>query len=249
MPSQGSSVSISRISVEHYREPLGISESAPRLSWRFEGDASDWTQKSYEVKLQRVGPAAVSGQDAKSVSVDSPGSVLVPWPFEPLRSREAVEVSVQATGSDGKATGWTSVVVETGLLERSDWTASFVSRPKQAADAPKQPFRLRQTFTLPSGARASARFYATALGLYEVYINGKKAGTDILAPGWTDYRFRLDYQVYDVSDLLQDGENVVSAWVGEGWLAGRLGWRGGVRNVYGDRLGLMAQLEVDSTLR
>ena len=82
----------------------------------------------------------------------------------------------------------------------------------------------------------------TALGLYELRINGQRVGQNILAPEWTDYQTRIQYQTYDVTDLLHEGENVICAILGEGWYAGRMGLYGSIRT-YGDHLGLLAQLE------
>jgi len=81
--------------------------------------------------------------------------------------------------------------------------------------------------------------------MYEAYLNGKRIGQDLFTPGWTSYYARLAYQTYDVTDMLHEGENVLSAWVGEGWYAGVLGYGGGTRNIYGERTALIAQLEVD----
>ena len=62
--------------------------------------------------------------------------------------------------------------------------------------------------------------YAAALGLYETYLNGQKVGEDYLAPGWTDYNDRVQYQTYDVTSLLRQGENVWGAILGNGWYSG-----------------------------
>ncbi len=65
------------------------------------------------------------------------------------------------------------------------------------------------------------------------------------APGWTSYKHRLHYQTFDVTHLVRDGQNVIGAQVAEGWFCGRLGFLGGVQNIWGDNIGLMAQLHID----
>lgn len=80
--------------------------------------------------------------------------------------------------------------------------------------------------------------------MYECEINGKRVGDQVLAPGWTSYKYHLRYQVYDISPFLQQGENTITAYVGEGWYATRLG-RPGKRNNWGSRLGFLGQLEAD----
>ncbi len=114
-----------------------------------------------------------------------------------------------------------------------------------------------QTFSLAAGARSnpyirkgfsttkpikSATLYATALGVYEFHINGKRVGDRYLAPEWTDYRKRIRYQAYDVTGLLSQGQNVIGAQVGHGWYSGHLG-NGGYQ-YYGKSPALLAQLEV-----
>ncbi|KAH8812415.1 bacterial alpha-L-rhamnosidase-domain-containing protein [Xylogone sp. PMI_703] len=228
-------VSIAQLSAEHHHDGFGISRPSPRLSWRFgSSTVRGWTQASYDITISRPGKAD------ETYHVDSADSVLVPWPSSPLSSREIAHVQVRSTGKDGSATDWARLTVEAALLERSDWAAKLISAPQQAIDQPKRPFRLRKKFTCPHGP---ARLYATAHGLYQVEINGKSVGDQVLAPGWQSYKHRLHYQVYDITSLLKEGENAIGVTVGEGWYAGRIG-RPGVPNIWGNRLGFLGQLEV-----
>ncbi len=96
------------------------------------------------------------------------------------------------------------------------------------------------------GPVARARLYATAHGVYVATLNGRRVGDHVLAPGWTSYHHRLRYQTYDVTDLIREGDNELEVLLGNGWFRGRLGW-GDRRAVYGDRLALLAQLEVTTT--
>lgn len=89
-----------------------------------------------------------------------------------------------------------------------------------------------------------AWLYATAHGVYEASVNGEKVGDHILDPGWSSYNHRLPYQTFDITKQLQEGENVVGAMVGEGWWAGRLGIHGGTRNIWGEDLGFIAQIQL-----
>ncbi|PST45692.1 alpha-L-rhamnosidase [Bifidobacterium callitrichos] len=91
---------------------------------------------------------------------------------------------------------------------------------------------------------ASARLILSAWGLVECEINGHRVGRDVLTPGWTVYGTRLPYWTYDVTDLIADGRNAMTFWLGDGWYRGRIGFGGGERDCYGDRLGLIAQLEI-----
>jgi len=84
----------------------------------------------------------------------------------------------------------------------------------------------------------------TALGVYEVELNGQVVGDQVLAPGWSSYEHRLRYETFDVSARLRPGANALGVRLAEGWYRGRLGFGGGRRELYGDRLGVLAQLEV-----
>jgi alpha-L-rhamnosidase len=82
---------------------------------------------------------------------------------------------------------------------------------------------LRQGFTVDKPI-ASARLYATALGAYELFVNGRRAGDDVLAPGWTDFRERLKYQTYDITAQLTQGANAIAALLAPGWYSSPLEW-------------------------
>jgi alpha-L-rhamnosidase len=185
------------------------------------------------------------------IRVASDQSVLIPWPFEPLASREQTTVRVRAHGVEGTISLWSDeLAIEAGLFEPADWTSRFVSanwhedRPEPAVGL--EPVYLRREFSIGRQV-ARARLYATALGTYEPHLNGGVVGDHVLAPGWTSYNRRLRYQTFDVTRLLRRGSNVLGAIVGDGWYRGRLGFDGGRRNIYGDRLAFLAQLEIHYT--
>ena len=227
--------------VEHHREPFGIGESHPRLSWKVSAP-DDWRQASYELEVTRGGRATLS-------HVDSTEQLLVPWPGEALASRESATVRVRVADRAGRVSGWSeATTLEAGLLDPADWVARPVGGawPEDPNSDDRRPARVRRAFRV-DGAVASARLYATAHGLYEIEINGRRVGDDALSPGWTVYPQRLRYYSYDVTGHLTEGENAVGSWLGDGWYRGRLGWRGGFRNLFGSDLSLIAQLEIRYT--
>ena len=226
---------------EHLREPIGIGSEAPRLSWIVQSTTPDWHQSAYEIEAYDV-DGQLKGQTNK---VSSDQSVLVTWPFDPLESRQQLSLRVRVWGSDGQVSTWSdSAVVEAGLLQEFDWTANFIT-PDWDEDTTKQqpsPY-LRHTFDVRPGVK-SARLYITALGVYEPQLNGAVVGDHVLAPGWTSYDHRLRYQTFDVTGYLLEGENAIGATLGDGWYRGRIGFGAGKRNSWGDRLALLAQLEI-----
>ncbi len=227
---------------EHHREPLGIGESAPRLSWRTVTDAAGWRQAARQVEITAADGTVL----ADTGRVASAESLLVPWPGRRLGSRERVGVRVRVWGEgEDEPSPWSPAAhAETGLLEPADWTARPVTPDRDApVGEPLPAALLRRDFTL-TGTVTSARLYITAYGVYAAEINDEPVGDHILAPGWTSYQHRLRYQTFDVTPLLRTGENTIGSLLGEGWYTGRLGFHGGRRSIYGEHRALLAQLEI-----
>jgi beta-glucosidase-like glycosyl hydrolase len=225
------SLTVTPVRFEHHRDALGIGEAEPRLSWQTTNAPTGWAQTGYE--LEQHG--------GEVVAVHSADSVLVSWPFAPLRSRERREVRVRVLGADGATSEWGPwAVVEAGLLDASDWSAQLVGPEDDAVASPL----LRADFRTTDAAITRARVYATGHGLFQLEINGARVGDDELAPGWTTYESRLRYTTYDVTNLVRSGANAIGAWLGDGWWRGHLGW-GEKKALYGSQLSLLAQLEID----
>jgi alpha-L-rhamnosidase len=225
---------------EHHRVALGIGTAAPRLSWKTTAPAG-WTQAAYELRIDRSDDIWET-----ATPVASTESVLVPWPAVPLSSRERAEVRVRVTGADGTRSEWSEpAAVEAGLLTPEDWIARPIGGPwpEDPESDERRPPLVRREFDARDGLVA-ARLYVTAHGLYEVELNGERVGDDAMSPGWTSYDHRLRYYTYDVTDAVARGANAIGAWLGDGWYRGRLGWRGGFRNLFGSDLSLIAQLEL-----
>ena len=122
------------------------------------------------------------------------------------------------------------------------WQAQWIDPELPHDPVAKQPASyLRRRFTVESAE--NAHLYITCHGLYAAFINGKRVGDFVLAPGTGDYRQRLTVQRYDVSDLLKIGENEIVVTLGDGWYRGGVGIDG-LRNYYGSDLALLCQLEI-----
>jgi alpha-L-rhamnosidase len=226
---------------EHHREPVGIGERTPRLSWTTVTGLPDWLQRAYEIELCDADGVITYATGI----VETGSSVLVPWPGVPLESRRRRGARVRVHGRDGSSSDWSPWAwVEAGLLEPGEWRAGAAAPPLELLGAPDGPaVHLRREFAVRASI-ARARLYVTAHGLYEVEINGSVVGDDVLAPGWTSYGHRLRYRTHDVTALLREGDNAIGATLADGWFRGRVGFEGGRTGVYGDRTALVAQLEV-----
>ena len=178
MPGNGlPDVTIADVRFEHHRDALGIGESRPRLSWIVATQANGWRQAGYEIEAY--------GSDGRlrelTGRVESDQSVLVPWPFAPLSSRERLSVRVRVWGIDGQPLAWGELApVESGLLHTDDWSARFVTPDGEEDTTRPQPCPLlRREFDVRAGV-TRARLYVTALGVYEVQLNGDSVGDHVL---------------------------------------------------------------------
>ncbi|HUX12613.1 MAG TPA: family 78 glycoside hydrolase catalytic domain [Spirochaetia bacterium] len=234
-------LTIESVRFEHLREAVGIGVSSPRLSWIIVTSIGDWHQSAYEIEAT----ASDGPNRGRTGRIESVESVLVPWPFGPLVSREWIAVRVRVWGADGSESGWSDrFELEAGLLSSADWKARFVTPAwEEDASRPEPCAMLRREFMVRSTVM-KARLYVTALGLYEAQINGAVVGDQVFSPGWTSYRKRLRYQTFDVTAMLRVGNNAIGAILGDGWYRGRLGYNGGRRNIFGHRVALLAQLEI-----
>jgi alpha-L-rhamnosidase len=149
-------------------------------------------------------------------------------------------------GPEQTSNAWTGQT-----FDDSSWPAAAVvceiGQDPLGTPWPAQPVDLlRKTFSLAKAVK-SARIYSTALGAYQLYLNGQRVGNDVLAPGWTDYRKRVVYQVYDVTEQVRQGGNAIGAILGGGWYADGLSWLQNRYNFGPPPVRLLVQLEVEYT--
>lgn len=235
---------ITKLTCEYRTNPLGIDVTTPRFAWQLQTDRRGAKQTAYRIfaasqeNLLREGKADVWDSDKQ----DSDQSVQVPYGGKKLSSRQRVYWKVTVWDETGAANESETAWFEMGLLKRSEWKAKWIGAALSGGSRSTIPVPfLRKSFHLPK-AVTSARLYVTALGLHECSINGQDVSDDVFAPGWTDYNKRIQYQVYDVTSLLREGENTLGAILGDGWAVGFVGL--GNRQLYTNKPKLLAQLEV-----
>ncbi len=229
---------------EYRINPMGIDGRQPRFSWQTQCRRPGIYQIAYQITaasspelLEREKPDLWD-----SGRVESDQSLLVPYAGKPLTSRQRVYWRVVVWDDSGEFRISETAWFETGLLEESDWQAEWIGGTLMGgAYTPVPAPYLRHDFELATDVQ-SARLYITALGFFECSINGHVVGDDIFAPGWTDYNQRIQYQVYDVTELLQSGANAIGAILGDGWAVGKVGMVS--RQQYERQPQLLAQLEV-----
>lgn len=149
---------------------------------------------------------------------------------------------------DRRVTDWNTIDFDDSQWPQALVVADYGDEPWNELDTeragPRTSTLLRRSFTL-DGEVVRARAYASGLGLYELRLNGRKVGDDIFTPGWTHYPRRVQYQTYDVTDLLRQGENVVGAILGNGWWSGGLGWASEASYNEGQELRFILQLDIE----
>ena len=176
-----------QLRAEHLDRALGIGEREPRLSWRLPDGSS--RQVAYEVTLD----------DGTTTRVEGDAHVLVPWPGKTLASGERREVRVRVETEAGLGEWSEPLVVEAGLLDPDDWSASWISTGAEVGPAGHRPaYLLRGEFDVDRPV-VRARLHATAQGIYEASLNGQRVGDAELTPGYTQYAAPLQVQTYDVT--------------------------------------------------
>lgn len=218
---------------EYLINPIGIDIRHPRLMWNCEGGTK---QTAYRIVAKT--DEQIVWDSGKIISE----SMHADYPND-LASRQRVEWNVtlwDETDREGESSE--TAFFETGLLSASDFAAKWISGNYRVNKKKRYPVDcFKKEFSAHNVAKA--RLYITACGLYEALVNGKRVGDFVLAPGHTDYTKRIQLQTYDVTELLENGENTITVELADGWYRGSCGaW--GLRNQYGTQTKLYAQLEI-----
>ena len=226
-----------RLKTEYLNDPIGIDVPKPRLFWNCEDGVE---QTAYRIV------AKIGGRNVWDTGkIESSRMTGIAYEGPELQSRQRIEWSVQLWDENDREGESANAFFEMGLLNAGDWQAKWITGDYKVNPKERYPVDcFRKTFAA-KGIR-SARLYVTACGLYEGMLNGQRIGNFVLAPGHTDYRKRIQYQTYNVTELLKDGENEITFQLADGWYRGSCGaW--GLKNQYGTETRLLAQLEITDT--
>ena len=255
---------LTHLRCEYLDNPLGIDEARPRLSWLIEDDPSDRgrRQTAYRI-LVASDPSRLKKQtdlwDSGKIASDQ--TVNIAYAGKPLPSRQLCFWKVKVWDENGHASPWSQPGKwAMGLLKPEDWRAQYISfhdtTPvfKDTKSLFLPPARqYRKEFGSQNKPIRRATIYATALGIYELHLNGRRVGEEYFTPGWSDYHQRAYYRTYDVTSRIKSGANALGAWVADGWYSGYIGFgllTGiGIEHIgrysYGKTPAFMAQLEIE----
>lgn len=253
---------VRRLTTEYRFDPIGIDTPAPRLSWQLESKDRGQRQAAYRIGVASDAAKARQGQwdlwDSGKVASDE--TLNIPYGGRPLVSSAPAYWRVQVWDAEGRVSKWSEIGHWTmGVLREEDWSAAWISfRDPSPVHADRANLQLpparhyRKTFTA-AGRVKRAVLHASALGIFEASLNGRRVSDAWFEPGWADYERRVHYRSYDVTRLVRTGENALGAIVADGWYAGYVGYgllvgygpnKAG-RNFYGKTPALFAQLELE----
>lgn len=218
-----------RLRVEHLENPLGIDVARPRLSWWL--PAGSARQSAYRIRTDTFDSGVVRGGE----------HVLVVYPGPRPGSGERVTWQVKVWTDVGES-DWSEPAFWEAGLAAGDWSAGWIEPDERDLPAPgrRPAYLLRRDFAVPAPVER-ARLYATAHGIYEAFLNGRRVGDLELTPGYTAYRDILHVQAYDVTELINVGPNTIGVVLSDGWFRGRAGAMR-IADSFGDRTALLCQL-------
>lgn len=223
---------------ENRVNPLGLDQAPPRFSWRLQAGGKNILQTAYELTLTQGGKKIWN-----SGKVASAQSVQVVYNGPALNPATMYQWQVRVWDNTGRQSDLSErAFFSTGLWQPEHWKARWIA-PGYQEDSIWRPCPIfRRQFT--AGKKpVQALIYMTCHGIYEAQCNGKRISDNYFAPGWTSYEKRLQYQVYDISALLQQGSNSLEVMLGNGWYRGSLGFEG-KSDYYGKKAALLCQLEL-----
>jgi alpha-L-rhamnosidase len=237
-------VRVQKLLVENLSSPMGIDVATPRFTWQLVSDQRNTMQKAYELRVAKAKNVLNEKEVLwSSGKVNSDSSVHVVYKGKPLQSGARYYWSVRVWDNHGNASEWGQTSYwQMGLLDSADWKAKWIGSNLDESSAGRPAVYFRKEFR-SSKTIQSAIAFVTAHGLYEATINGERVGDLYLTPGWTSYNKRLQYQVYDVTDLVKKGNNAIGVTVGNGWYRGFLAWDGN-KNIWGKDLSLLFQIKI-----
>ena len=205
-------IRITGMMTEYKVTPLGMDEPSPRFFYRLEG--GDVMQTARQITVRKADGEVVWRSEKENTSE----TVQIVYQGKALEPFTRYFWQVTAVLNSGETVASEESFFETGFLD-TPWKAQWIGT--YSGSAFMRPVQvLKRTFSLEN--TKECRLAITALGVYQAELNGKKISDDLLTPGWTDYYARVQYQLYDVSELLKEGENELTVFLGEGWYCGRI---------------------------
>ena len=218
---------------EGFENPLGFYDANPTFSWKLPVSENNISQSAYHIVVASSPDLLPGNADLwDSEKQTSEQSTWITYGGKSLESRQKVYWQVKYWNQDKEASNWSAINhFELGLLNNKDWKAKWIgldTKKEKVLGSENniihRPQYLRKDFELSNDV-ASARLYITAKGVFDVAINGKDVSDDVMPPGYTPYKKRIETITYDVSSFIESGQNTIGVELAAGWHSGRLGWQ------------------------
>lgn len=237
-------LAVTHLTCESLMNPMAIDVRRPRFSWQIVADRRNVRQTAYRLQVAAGSAAFDADLLWDSGRVESDQSLYVPYGGPALTSRSGYAYRVKVWDNHGQESAWSDIGRwEMGILNPEEWRAEWVTHPfRERAKEHKPGYYFRKVFWVTKEVKR-ARVYASALGLYELYVNGQRAGEELFTPGLTEYRHHIQYQAYDVAPHLRAGRNVLGVVLGEGWYRGRYEIKR--RNCWGRTGAILVQMHLE----
>jgi len=207
-------------------DPLGIDALKPRFAWNyFITTQRNQLQSAYEliVSDDSIDIARQKGNVWTTGKVISSQNIQVTYEGKQLRPFTKYYWCVKVYNQNGEASDWSDIsTFETAMIYANDWKAKWISdgssQPAKEEDYYKEDRMplFRKTFTADKAVQ-SARLYISGLGYYEAYLNSSKIGDHVLDPGFTTFKKEVLYAVYDITNMIKNGQNCIGVMSGNGW--------------------------------
>ncbi|MBN2180939.1 MAG: family 78 glycoside hydrolase catalytic domain [Sedimentisphaerales bacterium] len=198
---------------EFTENPMGVDIARQRLYWYVESSRRNQKQTAYQILAASTSDllAGNTGDLWDSGKVDSDQTAHVPYQGKSLTSSQQVFWKVRVWDTAGQPSEWSAPAKWTmGLLRRSDWKGQWIVAPWVSETQ-----LFRKEFAVESKVKR-ALVYICGLGQYELFINGEKAGKNLISPGWTKYDKTCLYDSFDVTASLKQGNNAIGLALGDG---------------------------------
>ncbi|WP_310559348.1 family 78 glycoside hydrolase catalytic domain [Flavobacterium sp.] len=206
---QISTISIDETLLNNEINPIGIDDVQPNFSWKLKSAARKKYQKAYQIVVWVENTTDTCWNSGK---VRSDNTIQIKYAGKPLKTVHNYNWKVRIWDNDGKRSSWSKEShFSMGLFSESDWKAKWISSP----DSFYSPV-FEKKFNVDKVADF-ANVFVNCQGYFELYINGKKVGKDVLSPAVSDFQSENYYITYDIRDYLKIGENTINLWTGRGW--------------------------------
>lgn len=214
-----------KLTCESISNPLGMDTPFPRLSWTLTSKERNQKQSAYEIIVsdnladidQQKGNVWSTGKIVSSQQVN------IGYNGVTLKSFTRYYWKVRVYNQNNIPSSWSAVAwFETAMLAQSDWKSAWIGDGSKQLGKDEEYYKadpmplFRKQFNIKPKIE-SARLYICGLGYYEAYVNGSKIGDHVLDPGWTTYKKQVLYSTYDITPMVNEGQNVAGIMLGNGW--------------------------------